>query len=180
MGLFNKDKIKTIKYNYAQYVGGHPKYRKKKRGLLIFTATAVGIHNNAFSSKPKEAVLNWSDVASVEIGGQQVGQSRLGATLLFGEIGALAASGSKNQATIAVHTKDEQVAYYVINKQSAIEVRAQLTPLLKAVGVPFTEQTQSTPANSAADELEKLAKLKEQGVLTPEEFEAKKKQLLNL
>jgi hypothetical protein len=182
MGLFNKDKIKTIKYTTAQYVGGHPSYPKKKSGILIFTDTAVGIRIDAFGSTPKGAVLKWSDIASVEIGGQQVGQSRLGATLLFGEIGALAASGSKNQATVVVHTKDGQAAYYIISKKSAIEVKAQLTPLLQAVKIPFTEQLQqATPTTPiATDELEKLAKLKEQGILTDEEFTAKKKQLLGL
>ncbi len=40
--------------------------------------------------------------------------------------------------------------------------------------------TSSGPGNSAADELEKLAGLLERGVLTQEEFDAKKKELLGL
>lgn len=41
---------------------------------------------------------------------------------------------------------------------------------------------QSEPAKdaSAADEIRKLAQLKDEGIITEEEFEAKKKQLLNL
>ena len=40
--------------------------------------------------------------------------------------------------------------------------------------------TSSGPGNSAADEIEKLAGLLERGVLTQEEFDAKKKELLGL
>lgn len=38
----------------------------------------------------------------------------------------------------------------------------------------------ATPETSAADELTKFAKLKEDGIITEEEFEAKKKEILNL
>lgn len=44
-------------------------------------------------------------------------------------------------------------------------------------------QAASAPAAAAGDyteELEKLAKLRDEGVITPEDFEAKKKQLLGL
>lgn len=36
------------------------------------------------------------------------------------------------------------------------------------------------PAGDYTDELEKLAKLRDEGVITPEDFEAKKKQLLGI
>ena len=45
----------------------------------------------------------------------------------------------------------------------------------QAVAVP-----QTAPPLSAADEIEKLASLLERGILTQEEFDAKKKQLLGL
>ena len=44
-------------------------------------------------------------------------------------------------------------------------------------------EAQAAPAAAAPDytaELEKLAKLRDDGVITPEEFEAKKKQLLGI
>jgi len=47
--------------------------------------------------------------------------------------------------------------------------------------VPATANAAPPPAApSTSDELEKLAGLRDQGVITEEEFEAKKKQLLNL
>ena len=41
-------------------------------------------------------------------------------------------------------------------------------------------KVEATAQDSTADELERLAELRDQGVLTDEEFEAKKKQVLNL
>ncbi len=38
----------------------------------------------------------------------------------------------------------------------------------------------STPGSVGLDELEKLAELKEKGIITKEEFDAKKKQILGL
>jgi hypothetical protein len=46
--------------------------------------------------------------------------------------------------------------------------------------VAKNRQVQKTAAPSIADELEKLAKLKERGIITKAEFEAKKKQILDL
>jgi membrane protease subunit (stomatin/prohibitin family) len=48
----------------------------------------------------------------------------------------------------------------------------------------YEEQAPAAPAESAEPdytaELEKLAKLRDEGVITPEDFEAKKKQLLGI
>jgi hypothetical protein len=167
--------IKTIRYNYSQYVGGLSGKDKKHLGYLNFTSEAIGVRNSLFNKTPKHGALKWTDVASIDITGQQTASSRLGATLLFGEIGALAASGSRNQVAVVVHTKDNRTAYYLIGRQNPVAVKAKLTPFLQAVGVPFTEQVATQPLASAADELEKLARLKEQGIITQAEFEAKKK-----
>jgi Short C-terminal domain len=45
---------------------------------------------------------------------------------------------------------------------------------------PVADVSQPAAQNSQADELQKLASLKEQGYLTQDEFEAKKKQILGL
>jgi hypothetical protein len=43
-----------------------------------------------------------------------------------------------------------------------------------------TPQQQSTPQDPVVAQLEQLAQLKDQGILTQEEFDAKKKQILGL
>jgi len=44
----------------------------------------------------------------------------------------------------------------------------------------YNEEDEGSDEPSYLDELERLSKLKDQGVITEEEFEAKKKQLLGL
>ncbi len=63
-------------------------------------------------------------------------------------------------------------------------LRAKLAKVIstaKQANVASQSQTaQSTIQDSVADELSKLAALKEKGILTDEEFATKKKQLLGL
>ena len=65
-------------------------------------------------------------------------------------------------------------------KTSALAVRAALSPLLRELGIPFADdgpEAATAPA-SAADELAKLAALRDQGVLTDAEFATQKARLL--
>lgn len=55
---------------------------------------------------------------------------------------------------------------------------AQQTPINAASSIPYYPPSNS--AQSAADELKKYKELFDQGVLTEEEFQAKKEQLLKL
>jgi hypothetical protein len=47
-----------------------------------------------------------------------------------------------------------------------------------ASGSPLTQETQQAAGQSTADELEKLASLRQQGILTDEEFQAQKRKVL--
>ncbi len=98
----------------------------------------------------------------------------------------------------AVYTKDGQIAYYQVDKTTAAQVRAEITPVLRAAGVPFRDEAvvetqqealreafaqavqtgQGGGALSVADELAKLAQLRDQGILADEEFAAQKAKLL--
>ena len=55
---------------------------------------------------------------------------------------------------------------------------AQQTPIHSASSIPYCSP--SVSSQSAADELKKYKELKDQGVITEEEFQAKKEQLLKL
>lgn len=55
---------------------------------------------------------------------------------------------------------------------------AQQTPINAAAHIPYCPPSNS--GQSAADELKKYKELKDQGVITEEEFQAKKEQLLKL
>jgi hypothetical protein len=176
----SKPKIKKLSFTYSKYLGGHSKLGKARQGNLYLTDEKIGV--GTFG--PSHAALSWTDVASVDVSGEQVSKSKIGATLVFGVFGGLAAKGTKNQAAIIVHTKDNEVAYYQIDKVSQLEAKAKITPLLHAVGVPLSDETAQQPqapqGNDVTEQLTQLSKLKEQGILTEAEFTAKKKQLLGL
>ena len=133
----------------------------------------------------KKQVVMWKDCKGVTVDGGQVAKSKVGAEIAFGIYGGLGAKGAVDRAFLTIYRKDGAAALFQIEKKSPQAVRGQLAALLAKVGVQFLDgpvqpQEQSQPSNSSiADELGKLAALKEQGILTPEEFEQQKAKLLS-
>jgi len=82
-----------------------------------------------------------------------------------------------------------RVAHFQIDHLSPQSLRAQLAPILFKVGGPFLDDPFSTGPNAApqepvapasvADELAKLAELRDQGILSEDEFLAQKGRLLS-
>ena len=70
------------------------------------------------------------------------------------------------------------ISYKSSERAEVEQLRSTIQSLL-AQSRPSSTTPSATPA-SAADEIEKLAKLRDQGILTPAEFDAKKKSLLGL
>jgi hypothetical protein len=124
-------------------------------------------------------------VASVEIGGQEVANSKLSAVLLFGVLGGLGAKGSKSQATVIVRTTDGNAAYFTLDELTAVQARAKLAPVLRKARVPFSDEIQTGgaattgPALDIAGRLRELAALRDDGILTEDEFAAQKARLLD-
>jgi Short C-terminal domain len=118
-------------------------------------------------------------VQSIEITGREVRISKVGPVLVFGLMG-LAARGSKMQTTLVVRTKDGETLYFSLDRQAPEQVKALLTPHLKLVGVPFYGDSPPPSAGGPdlADQIRKLAALRDDGLLTQEEFEAQKAKLL--
>jgi len=65
--------------------------------------------------------------------------------------------------------------------QDPIRLRAKITPVLNAAGVPFFGE-EATPSAAqpvdVADELRKLAGLRDDGIITEDEFQEQKAKLL--
>ncbi len=166
-----------VSFGYAKYVGGHSALGRNRQGNLWVTAEAIGIG----VMQPKVAVISMSDIASVEVSGGQVGKSKAGAVIGLGILGGLAAKGSKKEAAVVVRTKGGETAYYQVDKQDPIRLRAKITPVLHAAGVPFFGEEAIRSAAQpvdVADELRKLAGLRDEGILTEDEFQAQKAKLL--
>ena len=76
-------------------------------------------------------------------------------------------NGKKNRAELKKQTE-------ILEKQKADNLAKQAADKANEI------EQQSEVKNSSADEILKLSKLKDDGIISVEEFEAKKKQLLGL
>ena len=91
-------------------------------------------------------------------------------------ISAVATMGLKG---IAVATSSGKIAFLMIKNRDEIhKIISNL--LIERQSKPKAAPTISTPATSNADELKKYKELLDMGVITQEELDAKKKQLLGL
>lgn len=165
---------------------------------LWYTQDQFGLH--------KGAVHRFEDITDYELledGNMQTKGglgSALAGGLAFGSVGALvgASVGKKTTTTdctsmrikITLNNLSSPVEYVnllqmKVAKKSAAYKKAyeQAQEILSILNV-MTAQGQSgsttAPATSVADEIVKFKKLMDDGIITPEEFEAKKKQLLGL
>jgi hypothetical protein len=90
----------------------------------------------------------------------------------------------------SVHLKSGQTGYFSIDGFSEGQLRGKISPWINAMAIVLGAPAQSAmgsflgaaPAgeslSSVADELTKLASLRDQGILTEEEFSAQKAKLL--
>lgn len=94
------------------------------------------------------------------------------AGLTAGYIQLTLAGGSEAKAGLFQSTRDENTVNFFSGSNEQFMECKQL--IESRIG------TSATHRNSGLDDLEKLAELKEKGVITKEEFEKKKKQLLGI
>jgi len=86
-----------------------------------------------------------------------------------------------DEGTLLIHLKNGQTGYFTIADYSEHQLLAKLAPWIHALGVlvgPPLDQSHSPVLSSVADELAKLAALRDQGILTSQEFETQKAKLL--
>jgi hypothetical protein len=113
--------------------------------------------------------LSWGEKVSVSVSanGDQAGviSVQSAAKTVFGS-GTTHAKNRKNVRQIITRTSE-------LLQEHGSDWRSEM-------GLePATSTTTATPSPSLADELRKLAELRDQGVLNPEEFETQKQKLLN-
>jgi hypothetical protein len=172
--------VKRVTVSYTNYLGGHPIHPKKHTGgVLRFEAD--GVHMRAFRDL---FVIPWTDVEGLFVEGSEEIQRRVTAGRLL-TLGAFAFAAKKkipNSAYVTVTTKDGD-AIFVCTKTGPHAIKAKLTSAIRWVeehkpsARPNAEP--SLPATaSIADELAKFAKLRDDGILSAEEFDAQKAKLL--
>jgi hypothetical protein len=123
------------------------------------------------------------EVASVDVADGTVSKSKVGATLAFGVLGATGSRGTKTEVSVVAHLKSGATAYFLIpdSKEGRLAVRAKAGPILQRRRIPFADQlpASETAPVGIADQLRKLKELRDEGVLSPEEFEKAKAKLLD-
>jgi hypothetical protein len=167
----------------AIYHGGFSWAPNPAIGELTLTDEFIELSERRRSAKKPGATIVKvfvPSIASVEITSEQVAKSKVGAVLLFGVLGGLAAKGSRDRGAFLVHLNNGQTGYFSIDGYSEVQLRGKLSPWLNSTRIPLGAPRASVeaPSISVADELLKLASLRDSGVLTGEEFEAQKAKLL--
>ena len=84
--------------------------------------------------------------------------------------------GNESRGGILAATKDENTFLFANKKGNAlaIEIKTYIDSAVRKMRTPQA----GTPTINLSDELQKLAKLKEQGILSNEEFQVAKKKLI--
>jgi hypothetical protein len=178
---------KKVTFQKAVYLGGLPGDKGGYKGNLFASDEALGM--GQFSG-PKKSSVRWDDMAGISFDSGTAAKSRAGKALLVG-VFALAAKKTQKEATVTVTRKDGNVAIYQITGVSGAEVRAKVQPFMVENSVPCMDDAPlvaaaptpapatiptpaSAPAADPADQLKKLADLHQSGLLTDEEFAAKR------
>jgi Short C-terminal domain len=167
-------RVVTLGYK-ALFMGGLPGYPGGASGSLWLSKTAIGLG--------ERVLIPLEDVASIEIADGTVSKSKVGATLAFGVLGATGSRGTKTEVSVVAHLKSGATGYFLIpdSKEGRLSVRAKAGPILHQLGIPFTDQlpVPETAPIDIADQLRKLKELRDEGVLSTEEFEKAKAKLLD-
>lgn len=161
----------------------------------------------SFKKDPRipQDFIPYSDVVGAEL--QENGKTTHGlniargiglglATGGYGAIAGLVTGGKKKQKvelTIIIkfkNKKDEKIEYYkgkikgtdAVYRESIVPKAVALVDLINSFPQKALDNSnnQSSPDTDPLDEIKKLKELLDIGAITPEEFDAKKKQLLNL
>jgi hypothetical protein len=161
----------------AHYLGGIDGVPADTKGMLVINKKQIGIAVG-YDTEPSLALLPLASIAFIEVDGGQVAKNRALPVVLFGVAG-LAAKGTKDRTFINATLTSGSVVVYQVDNLPPQQVVAQISSFLREAGVELGAPAQSTTAvHSVADEIEKLAALRDRGILTDEEFSTKKAQLL--
>jgi len=185
MGLFGKDKESEqdrgdkLAELSVEYIGGYGD-QKKDKGTLTFYQKQTEFKNPRHNKKLWFTIDN-TKVSEVAIEGKEEIRRRVTFTRVLA-LGVFALAFKKKskdkEAYVTLELSDGNEVVFHVENQSPIELKASLSkalPLFKQAGRPTLSNS-----SSVADELTKLAKLKQQGVITQSEFEKQKSQLLKL
>lgn len=189
----------TNKYQ-VDYVTGIGSIKKPSKGYLLtiekegvklsypLSGSALLSWDNV-SKLSKPVFFKWEDILKIDSESQgeiskslSMGKAAAG-LLLLGPIGALLGAGMRSTHDnrvmfVNIHYKDEygETCPCILQTKQALEITNTLNTERKKYyvenNIPLKMDAEKT---AGLNDLEKLAELKDKGVITAEEFEAKKK-----
>jgi hypothetical protein len=169
---------KLQKLSPVDFMGGYKDvHANTGGGSLIFYKNVV--EYSVLGSKKRSFTISNKDIADITFDGKDefLQQRTITRNLLL-------AGKSKKQEVkdgyIVFALSDGQEVMFHIKDKSPMELKAKLSGVVSRIkqGQPTATPSSSTTQGSIADEITKLATLKQQGILTQEEFDKKKAQLL--
>jgi hypothetical protein len=165
----------------VEYMGGFGDKRKAKGVLSFFEkqtefSAALSTKFTIPNSQIKDIVIEGKDEVN-----RRVTVTRLLAVGIFAF--ALKKKNKDQEAYITLELIDGQEVILFVDNKAPMALRAKLAKVISAVkqsGVAAkSAAAQPVATSSVADELTKLASLKEQGILSEAEFEAEKAKILS-
>jgi hypothetical protein len=174
-GLFKQYEVRS-----TAYLGGWSGHAKHHSASNTVVFRKDGIAYRGFRDI---FVIPWDQVTSIEVEGPDSASSRVTATRLATlGVFALAAKKKSASAAIVVEVSSGETAIFHSDKVAAGVVQTKLLPItarLSRAATPVQASPEGAgPPASVADELMKMAQLRDQGIITNEQFEAQKAKLL--
>lgn len=158
MSIVDQSGMLQVPYSASDCFSAAMAAAKKLDGIKIDKIDDIG---RVLYLKAGVSLFSWGEIVTVSI---------FERSALLSEI---VVSSSPKVGTAAIRTMDMGK-----NKKNIIRIQQAITKELQSYNK--LDPMASKGPDSIADEIKKLASLKEQGILTDEEFAAKKAQLLNL
>ncbi len=164
--------VGSVSFPSSRYLGGLPEHTTEMKGTLNLNRSCIQVGN--------VEILNWIECSGVAIESSQVAKRKVGATLVFGILGGVAAKGSKDQSVLTVGRRDGTSAYFEIDNKSWQEVKAKISPLLNSLSIPmYGEMPSQAPGGSdVVSDLERLVELKASGHIDEDEYARLKSKLI--
>jgi hypothetical protein len=177
-----KTRGRSLGYVRVKYIGGYSPEHKKS-----FTEGRLECYENEVIYRDKRIVIPANQIVSFEITGKEQTNSRISVTRMatLGVFSLAAPKRStKKEASIYIGLKDGRQLMFQTKSLSESDVHQKLANAISHYsGLRIQNEVQPPQPIQALDipgEIARFAELKEQGILTDDEFNAKKKQLLEL
>ncbi len=174
---------KELGYVKINYVGGYDNQKRYSAKLCFYEKQII----YSYLGQPvKDLIIDASDVGSIEVGGQQQTNSRISVTRMA-TLGVFSLAAPKRSTvkdtSVVIGLKDGRQVFFHTKDLSEFEVHSKLANAISHYHrlQAAQQQPESNPQPiDSANQILKYAELKKRGVITEDEFQAKKKQLLGL